>query len=98
MSENNTLKTFIRDANNNPVGVAVVVKSEQGEFGFGYSLVNTNSADRFNPKIGTKIAVGRANHALSLNWNESKPDLESRQKPILEAYDSLEQRAVRYFK
>jgi hypothetical protein len=97
MSENTVLKTFIRDSNNNPTGVAVVV-NQDGKFGFGYSLVNPDSSDRFDRKIGTAIAVNRAKFALGESRSEEKPDLESRKKPILEAYDALEKRAVKYFK
>lgn len=53
-----TVIQYIRDKNNNPRGVLVAVKHENG-FRIGYSLCNKK--DRFNKNMALKIALGRAN-------------------------------------
>ena len=53
------IKTYIRDEKKVPFGVALMVKTPDGENHFGYSLVN-KKFDKFDKKKGTKIALGRA--------------------------------------
>lgn len=93
----NVLREYIRDENNNPVGVVVALKNKEGNrVIYGYSLVNS-SVDQFNKKLGVEIAANRA----VKNWpNEFVPipNMTRRRIKVTEAYDRLEDRAVKYFK
>lgn len=85
------LKEYIRDENNDPRGVVIVVR-EGDEVTYGFSLLNTTQ-DTFNKKEGLKIAVARA------KANSYKlPDVPDRLAMIIDGYSRLQTRAVRYFK
>lgn len=88
------LKTYLRDKDNNPYGVAVAIKDDEGLVRYGYSLVNPK-ADRFSKAIGTKIAEQRARADIN------KPILPTRLDRVAEvcaAYASLRKRAKQYYK
>lgn len=90
MKANNMLKTYIRNEDKSPVGIAVVIK-EGSDLFFGYSL--TSPKDQFNKKLGTKIAVERAKKYIY-----SIPFVTDRGDKVIEAYANLRDRAERYFK
>lgn len=91
----NYLKTYIRDKNRNPKGVAVVVLDEDGQFKFGYSLCCPK--DQFDKELGTKIALRRANDR-SLGFGQALcPLVPERRELITSYYLGLERRASRYF-
>ena len=85
------LKTYIRDNNNNPRGVAVVVRSGD-QISYGFSLLN-NYRDKFNKKVGTAIAINRANSS-----SYELPKVSDRESVVLDAFESLEKRSLKYFK
>ena len=85
------LKCYIRDSKNNPRGVAIVIR-EENHVSYGFSLVNSN-LDTFSKKIGTTIAINRASQS-----SYDLPKIEDRESMVLEAYEKLEARALRYWK
>lgn len=86
------LKQYIRDKyTNHPHGVAVAVRNgDTVEYGF--SLCN-KSADKWDKDIGTKIAIARS-QATSYQL----PKVSERANLVLDAYEQLQERAIRYFK
>lgn len=89
------LKRYIRNEENQPRGVAVVVKDENGHLKFGYSLCNPK--DQFSKKLGTSIALARATHP-TLGENEYfVPNLPDKQELIKDFYLDLEDKANRRF-
>jgi hypothetical protein len=93
--KNNTkqtiLKTYIRDNNNNPRGVAVAVRNDD-RVSYGFSLLN-NYRDKFNKKIGTAIAINRASQT-----SYELPEVPERETLVLDAFINLEKRSLKYFK
>ena len=87
----NIIKTFIRDNNNNPRGIAVAVKTDS-KINYGFSLINPK-ADKWNKKIGTAIAINRA-----LSDQYELPSVKDREKVVLDAFEKLEVLSVKYFK
>lgn len=85
------LKSYIRDKNNNPRGVAVAVRNND-RVSYGFSLLN-NYRDKFNKKIGTAIAVNRASQP-----SYELPDVPERESLVLDAFMNLETRCLKYFK
>lgn len=85
------LSEYIRDENNNPRGVCIAMR-EGNEILYGFSLCNTK-ADRYDKKKGIEIAKRRA-----LAPQYRLPKVEDRLSEVLEKYDALEQRALKYFK
>lgn len=90
MDNKNIIKVFIRDRKNNPRGIAVAVKHEN-EIRYGYSLCNP--VDRFDKKIGLKIAIARA-----LSDSYFMPICENTENEIERHFQHLEYRALKYFK
>lgn len=86
------LKCYIRDSKNNPRGVTIVIRSENDDVSYGFSLVNSN-LDTFSKRIGTTIAINRASQP-----SYELPKIQERETMVLEAYDKLEARALRYWK
>lgn len=86
------LKTFIRDKNNNPRGVALVIRSEKDEVSYGYSLLN-DLRDKFDKKVGTRIALNRANQK-----SYDLPQVAERESMVLSAFESLQERSLKYWK
>lgn len=84
------IKTYIRDEKNNPRGVAVAVRRNDEIF-YGFSLCNPE--DVYDKELGLKIAVNRAESPTYL-----LPGVEDRYVAVLNAYEDLEARALRYFK
>lgn len=58
MSDQLDLKQYIRDANNNPIGV-MVAKFYKDNYCIGYSICHPN--ETYNKELGLKIAIGRMN-------------------------------------
>lgn len=94
METEKMLKTYIRGNNGTPIGTAVVVKTKHGNIRYGYSLCNAR-VDRFNKKLGTKIAVNRA---LASQHETQYPELGARRDMVMYAYANLAERARKYFK
>lgn len=86
----NIIKQFIRDRKNNPRGIVVAVREENGVY-YGYSLCNP--IDRFDKKLGIKIAVARA-----LSKDYFLPICPNTQNEIENLFKNLEKRALKYFK
>ena len=82
------LYRYVRDENRHPVGV-VCATLHDGEILLGWSEVNEKMGDKFDRKLGKKIALGRA-----LNGTVSTP---SKEGTYIEM-DDLENRARKYFK
>ena len=79
-------KQYIRNKDNTPHGVAVLVKTDNYDH-LGYSLVNPK-ADRFEKKRGTDIAMARA-----FCGRDVCPKVESRKKLIQKYWFDLIVRA-----
>lgn len=87
------IKEYIRiDKTRQPRGVAVAIKKD-GEVFYGYSLLNT-TMDKFSKKLGIEIASARA---LSPKGYKL-PDVLEREAMVLNAFNRLEGRALKYFK
>lgn len=86
------LKTFIRDKNNNPRGVALIIRSENDEVSYGYSLLN-DLRDKFDKKVGTRIALNRASQK-----SYDLPQVSERESMVLNAFESLQERSLKYWK
>lgn len=84
------IKKYIRDEKNNPRGVAVAVRKEDEVF-YGFSLCNPG--DVYNKDLGLRIALNRADAATY-----QLPAVDDRLSSVLDAYEDLEARALRYFK
>jgi hypothetical protein len=62
-----TLISYSRDKKRNPTGVLVAIKTgNNGEFNLGYAQCCKD--DRFNKKMGIKIAIGRAEISNFNDW------------------------------
>ncbi len=86
------IKTYIRDEKSKqPRGIAVAVKHD-GKVNYGFSLINAR-ADKWNKKIGTAIAMNRATSDCY-----ELPAVKDREKAVLDAFQKLEARAIKYFK
>lgn len=91
----NSIKTYIRNEKNEPTGVVVAI--EDGKtIRFGYALCNP--CDKFNKKVGTRIATNRAFDPRVNDDEALAPLLGDRRQKVLDAYNHLERRAKRYFK
>lgn len=88
----NVIKQYIRNSQTNqPRGVAVAIRKDD-EVLYGFSLLNVKM-DRFEKKLGIDIATKRA---LALSYQ--LPKVVEREVMVLEAFESLEARALKYFK
>lgn len=86
------IKQYIRnEQNNQPRGVAVAIR-ENDEILYGFSLLNVNM-DRFEKKLGVDIAIARAKAP-----SYQLPKVLEREAMVLKAFESLEARALKYFK
>jgi hypothetical protein len=86
------IKQYIRNAQTNqPRGVAVAIR-ENDEILYGFSLLNT-TMDRFEKKLGIDIAIARAKAP-----SYQLPKVLEREAMVLAAFESLEARALKYFK
>jgi hypothetical protein len=86
------IRHYIRDKETKqPRGVAVAVKNE-GKIDYGFSLCNTR-LDKWDKKHGEKIAVARA-----LAPSYKLPGVKEREEAVLEAFENLEKRCIKYFK
>lgn len=87
------LKQYIRDEKNNqPRGVAVAIRRDDGTVDYGFSLLNT-LRDKWDKKLGLAIAVARANAD-----EYQLPGVKEREAAVIEAFKRLETRALKYFK
>jgi len=71
--------------------VAVAIKHE-GKVNYGFSLINAE-LDRWDKKLGTNIAISRA-----MADTYQLPAVPEREKAVLDAFQRLEARAIKYFK
>lgn len=86
------LRTYIRDeVTKHPRGIAVAVK-DGDKVNYGFSLVNSR-LDKWDKKLGVAIALARAT-AQSYQL----PSVEDREVAVLNAFERLERRAIKYFK
>jgi hypothetical protein len=85
-----TFKTYIRDENRKPHGVALAIVDENGIARFGYSLCNP--CEQFNKKMGTEIAVRRAQHPKTPQDSGLLPLEAERRSVVAEKYRFLSQR------
>jgi hypothetical protein len=85
-----TLIRYIRNKKGQPRGVVVALR-DKNEVCYGYSICNP--IDPWNKHKGLKIAVARA-----LAREYELPKAENTIKQIMEGYDNLSKRAVKYFK
>ena len=85
------LKKYIRNSKNQPVGVAIA-RREGETVHYGFSLCNTR-LDQWSKEKGTKIAIARS-HAPTYQL----PKVRERESAVLDAYEDLEHRALKYFK
>lgn len=86
----NVIKEYIRDEKNNPRGVCVAVR-ENDEIFYGFSLCNPE--DKYNKDLGYRIAMNRAQAPTY-----QLPAVEERCQAVLNAFENLEERALKYFK
>lgn len=87
------IKEYIRiEETRQPRGIAVAIKKD-GEIFYGYSLLNTTQ-DKFSKKLGLEIATARA---LSTKGYKL-PQVLEREAMVLNAFNRLEGRALKYFK
>lgn len=86
------IKTYIRDEKTKqPRGIAVAIKNGD-TVDYGFSLCNTR-LDKWDKKLGTKIAIGRATAP-----QYQLPGVPEREKAVLDAFERLEKRAIKYFR
>ena len=86
------LKRYIRTTETKqPRGVAVAIR-EGDEVFYGFSLLNTNM-DRFDKNLGLTIATNRA-----MASSYKLPSVPEREAMVLDAFNHLEKRALKYFK
>ena len=86
------IKTYIRNTETNqPKGIAVAIKHE-GKINYGFSLCNTR-LDKWDKKHGEKIAIARA-----LAPAYKLPAVKDREASVLDAFENLEKRCIKYFK
>jgi hypothetical protein len=86
------IKTYIRDEKTNqPHGIAVAIKNGN-KVDYGFSLCNLQ-LDNWNKKLGTEIAIARASAP-----QYQLPGVKEREQKVLDAYNRLEKRAIKYFK
>jgi hypothetical protein len=83
---NTKLVSYLRDEDRNPVGVMVAIGPNQIGWAF------CNKKDRFNKKLGVKIALNRANvgtnHQVPIRWQGEFEKLHAK----------FQERSVKYFK
>ena len=81
----------VRDNNNNPVGYMVAVETSPSIIQIGVSLYNPK--DKWDRDRGRQIALGRA-------WKDGiMPHIpKKKEKYVVKAYESLVNRAEKYFK
>lgn len=85
------IKEYIREPKTkNPIGIAVAVKIENEVF-YGYSICN--KVDRFDKELGLNIALNRAH-----SDNYKLPLSNKTTALINKHFDSLEHRAMQYFR
>lgn len=86
------LKEYIRDEQTRqPRGIVVSIR-ENDQVLYGYSLLNTK-LDKFDKRLGLNIAINRA-------YSEcyTLPDTKEREYLVLEAFERLQSRSLKYFK
>lgn len=85
-----TLITYSRDKKRVPTGVLVAIKlGDNGEFNIGYAQCCKN--DRFNKKMGLKIAIGRAEIENYNSWDNAP-------RNILKMLPAFIKRCEKYYK
>ena len=91
-AQQNMLKEYIRiEDTKQPRGVVVAIRVDDEIF-YGYSLLNTKM-DRFNKALGLQIATNRA-----MAESYGLPLTPEREAMVLEAFERIEKRALKYFK
>lgn len=60
------LKKTVRDEYGQPIGVVVAIKLDDNFYGIGWAACNRN-LDRYDKKLGEKIACGRAGMTRTLH-------------------------------
>jgi hypothetical protein len=85
------LTKYIRDEKNNPRGVAVAVRHND-EVLYGYSLCSPS--DVYDKQEGLEKALYRAFSTKGYHL----PKVPDRFEKVVNAYESLQERAVKYFK
>lgn len=86
------IKRYIRNSETKqPRGVAIAVRKNDEVF-YGYSLLNT-TMDRFDKELGFNIAMNRA-----MSDEYQLPKVLDRETMVLDAFNHLEKRALKYFK
>lgn len=86
------LKEYIRNPETKqPRGVAVAIR-ENDEILYGYSLLNVK-LDRFDKNLGLQIATNRAK-----SESYELPNTLEREAMVVNAFQRLEKRALKYFK
>jgi hypothetical protein len=87
---NNTLIRYIRNENGAPEGVAIAQRRGDEVF-YGFSL--HNPIDKWDKNEGIKIAIARSEADTY-----KLPRVSDRALKVLQAFDHLSNRAVKYFK
>ena len=86
------LKRYIRNAKTKqPRGIAIAIR-ENDEVLYGFSLLDVKQ-DRWDKTIGMNIAVNRA-----MSDGYELPKTPEREAMVLDAFNHLEKRALKYFK
>lgn len=86
------IKEYIRNPETlQPRGIALAVRKNDEVF-YGYSLLNVKK-DRFDKDLGMQIAMNRA-----MSESYELPDALHREAMVLNAFNKLEARAIKYFK
>jgi hypothetical protein len=92
MKTQTVLKQYIRNPHNKqPRGIALAIKKDD-EVLYGFSLLNTRM-DRFDKNVGYNIAFNRA-----MSDSFSLPETPEREAMVLDAFNCLEKRSLKYFK
>ena len=86
------LKKYIRDPyTRRPIGMGIAIRSGD-KIHYGFSLLNTKM-DQWDKDLGTKIAIRRSQAP-----KYQLPKVKERESLVLDAYESLETRAFKYYK
>lgn len=86
------IKRYIRNSETKqPRGIAIAVRKNDEVF-YGYSLLNT-TMDKFNKELGLNIAMNRA-----MADEYQLPTVLDREAMVMDAFNHLEKRAMKYFK
>lgn len=92
--QENIIRRYIRDPETNqPRGLAIIRKDEETKsVHYGFSLCNTRF-DKWCPKKAFKIAVARSYAPVY-----KLPQVPDRETAVLDAFEDLSKRAIKYFK